>query len=181
GWLGLSLLMLLFLPVYQALLGVSFSHAYYGAIRHAVTVGFISQMIVGMSSLVVPLTPRDATLRPTFVLLNLGCALRVGLQICTDWSHVAFRLIGVSGVLELLALLAWAVVLSKGLLGARGQSTDGTSRPIAVGDIRCPHQPIDSRKRLLSIAPWRPGRPCSSCWPPPRSRPASPSSARCRR
>ena len=60
AWLGLSLLMLLFLPVYQVLSGLPFSHAYYGAIRHAVTVGFVSQMIVGVSTLVVPLTPRTA-------------------------------------------------------------------------------------------------------------------------
>jgi len=136
AWLGLSLLLLLLLPLYQAARGVSFSHAYYGAIRHAVTVGFVSQMIVGMSSLVVPLTPRTASLRPTFVLLNVGCALRVGLQIGTDWSSQAYRLIGLSGVLELIALLAWAIVLWKGLVGARLPDLDPTSRPVAVGGER---------------------------------------------
>ena len=79
---GLSFLMLLLLPAYQARAEPPFSHAYYGAIRHAVTVGFVSQMIVGVSTLVVPLTPRTTTLRPTLVLLNLGCFLRVSLQIC---------------------------------------------------------------------------------------------------
>ena len=83
----------------------------------AVTVGFVSQMIVGVSTLVVPLTPRTATLRPTLVLLNLGCLLRVSLQVASDWTPAAFRVIGVSGVLELLALLLWAAVLWRGLLG----------------------------------------------------------------
>jgi len=117
AWLALSLLMLLFLPAYQAAIGIPFSHAYYGAIRHAVTVGFVSQMIVGVSTLVVPLTPRTATLRPTLVLLNLGCLLRVGLQIASDWTPAAFRVIGASGALELTALLIWAAVLWRGLLG----------------------------------------------------------------
>src|SRR5207247_1325933 len=55
-WLFLSLGMLVLLPVYQfvalplwapesAAAQIGFSHAYYGAIRHAVTVGFISLMI----------------------------------------------------------------------------------------------------------------------------------------
>ena len=117
AWLGISLLMLLFLPAYQAASGLPFSHAYYGAIRHAVTVGFLSQMIVGVSSLVVPLTPRTATLRPTLALLNLGCFLRVTLQISSDWTSGAYRVIGVSGILELTALLLWAAVLWRGLLG----------------------------------------------------------------
>ncbi len=117
AWLGLSLVMLLLLPVYQAVSGLPFSHAYYGAIRHAVTVGFVSQMIVGVSTLVVPVTPRTATLRPVLLLLNTGCFLRVSLQISSDWTPRAFRVIGVSGVLELTALLVWAAVLLPGLLG----------------------------------------------------------------
>ena len=117
GWLGLSLLMLLLLPAYQAVSGLPFSHAYYGAIRHAVTVGFVSQMIVGVSTLVVPLTPRTATLRPILLLLNTGCFLRVSLQISSDWTPHSFRVIGLSGVLELTAFLVWALVLLRGLLG----------------------------------------------------------------
>ena len=33
---------------------IGFSHAYYGAIRHAITVGFVSLMIVGVASKVTP-------------------------------------------------------------------------------------------------------------------------------
>lgn len=116
-WLGISLAMLLLLPVYQAISGLPFSHAYYGAIRHAVTVGFVSQMIVGVSTLVVPLSPRAATLRPTLICINLGCFLRVSLQVSSDWTPHAFHLIGVSGLFELTGLLLWAGVLWRGLLG----------------------------------------------------------------
>jgi hypothetical protein len=122
AWLGVSLVMLLFLPVYRAVSGLPFSHAYYGAIRHAVTVGFVSQMIVGVSTLVVPLTPRTATLWPTRLLLNLGCFLRVSLQISSDWSPRAYHLIGLSGILELTALLLWTGVLWRGLLGREARA-----------------------------------------------------------
>jgi hypothetical protein len=54
GWLGVSLAMLLLLPAYQAAAGLPFSHAYYGATRHAITVGFISLMIMGMAARFVP-------------------------------------------------------------------------------------------------------------------------------
>jgi len=45
-------------------------------------------------------------------------------------------LIGFSGVLELLALLAWAAVLWKGLVGSRIETHDGTPRSVTVGDAR---------------------------------------------
>jgi hypothetical protein len=125
AWLGLSLVMLMLLPAHRAVSGLPFSHAYYGAIRHAVTVGFISQMIVGISSTVVPLVPRRAALRPTFVLLNVGCGLRVGLQVATDWTPHAFRLIGISGVVELVGLSAWAVVLVAQMWQRRRTSATG--------------------------------------------------------
>ena len=37
------------MPLYNRLTGVGFSHAYFGATRHAITVGFISLMIMGMA------------------------------------------------------------------------------------------------------------------------------------
>ena len=54
AWLPVSLAMLLMMPLYNRLVGVGFSHAYFGATRHAITVGFISLMIMGMAAKVVP-------------------------------------------------------------------------------------------------------------------------------
>ncbi|MBV8488501.1 MAG: NnrS family protein, partial [Planctomycetaceae bacterium] len=54
AWLPVSLVMLLLMPVYNRLVGLGFSHAYFGATRHAITVGFISLMIMGMAAKVVP-------------------------------------------------------------------------------------------------------------------------------
>ena len=96
-WLFVSLTMLVLLPAYQygllpwlapetAAAQIGFSHAYYGAIRHAITVGFVSLMIVGMAAKVVPtLGGIDVhalrSLWLPFVLVNLGCALRVTTQL----------------------------------------------------------------------------------------------------
>lgn len=122
AWLFLSFAMLLLLPVYQIVSGIPFSHAYYGAIRHAITVGFISMMIVGMAARFVPmLAGRGADAMPplwsVFVLLNIGCMLRVTLQIGTDWNPEFFRLIGISGALEWTAMAIWSAHLAAIMLG----------------------------------------------------------------
>ncbi len=122
-WLFVSLAMLVLLPAYQygllpwlapesAAAQVGFSHAYYGAIRHAITVGFISLMIVGMAAKVVPtLGGIDVHtlggLWAPFVLINLGCALRVTMQTWTDFNPAAFVIAGASGLLEFTGLAIW--------------------------------------------------------------------------
>jgi len=54
-------------------------------------------------------TPSLPPLRGTFWLLNTGCLLRVVLQSLTDVHPVFFRLVGISGVVELSALTLWSV------------------------------------------------------------------------
>jgi hypothetical protein len=144
AWLLLSLAMLVLLPVYQFVLlprlaaegeavQIGFSHAYYGAIRHAITVGFISLMIMGVAAKVVPtLSGVDVNalsgLWAPFLLVNVGCATRVGFQTLTDSWPGAFPLAGVSGLLEVLGLSLWAIHLGLIMAGrarlrkpARGQ------------------------------------------------------------
>jgi hypothetical protein len=127
GWLLVSLGMVLLLPPYLFLLlpqlapageaaGLHFSHAYYGAIRHAITVGFISLMIVGVAARVVPTlngvdVRRLTRLWGPFVLLNLGCALRVVSQTLTDFTPHAFPVAAVSGLLEVTGLAWWGAHL----------------------------------------------------------------------
>ena len=122
-WLLISLAMLVGLPVYQQVLlpvlapgsqavEIGFSHAYYGAIRHAITVGFVSLMIVGVAAKVVPTlngiaSHRLSPLWAPFVLINLGCALRVAGQTATDVLPAAFPVAGVSGLLEVTGLALW--------------------------------------------------------------------------
>ena len=130
-WLLISLGMLVLLPVWQFFIlphlapgshavEIGFSHAYYGAIRHAITVGFVSLMIMGMSSRFMEWTrraeslPADPLILP-FLLVNSGCCLRVVFQTVTDIDPFAFRIAGVSGLLELAGISLWAVWMLKAM------------------------------------------------------------------
>jgi hypothetical protein len=122
-WFILAIAMLVFTPIYNFAIYMPitgshnpFSHAYFGAYRHALTVGFIMMMIVGVSSKVVPalsgLNVRAArSLWPTFVLLNVGNLTRVVFQIATDFSPSAYRIMGISGFIEVVGLTLWAYEL----------------------------------------------------------------------
>lgn len=131
-WLFLSLGMLVLLPAYQAAVGwlaptssaaqMGFSHAYYGAARHAITVGFVSLMIIGVAAKVVPtLNGVDvralSSLWTPFLLLNAGCLLRVVGQTLTDFSVIAFPIAGISGLLEVTGLAMWGAHLVQIMLG----------------------------------------------------------------
>ncbi len=122
-WLLIALAMLVLLPAYQfALLpglapdseavALGFSHAYHGAIRHAITVGFVSLMIVGVAARMVPTLSGADNRRLTrlwvpFLLLNGGCAMRVVAQTLTDFTPDAFPVAGISGLLEVTGLALW--------------------------------------------------------------------------
>jgi hypothetical protein len=171
-WLGVSLAMQALLPVYQSLVlplfaaggdaaAAGFSHAYYGAVRHAVTVGFVSLMIVGVAAKVVPTLNgidgrRLSGLWGPFVLLNLGCALRVSAQTLTDFTTVAFPVAGVSGLLEVSGLAWWGLHLIAVMRG-RGRTAAGpdeaSSTCLLPGEsIRATHrvgQVLDCYPHLL--------------------------------
>ena len=117
AWLLFSMAMLPFFLVYGVLTHQGFSHAFLGSYRHAYTVGFVSFMILGVASRVVPIlagldSSRISSLWGPFVLLNVGCTGRVVLQILTDFiPRVAFPLVGVTGFIEVAALAWWGVEL----------------------------------------------------------------------
>ncbi|MCA9424751.1 MAG: NnrS family protein [Candidatus Omnitrophica bacterium] len=145
GWLLISLSMLTLLPVYQFFLlpalspgsnsvQIGFSHAFYGAIRHAVTVGFISMMIVGVSAKVVPtlngIDPRSLSgLWAPFFLINVGCALRVSFQTLTDITDTAFPIAGISGIFEVTGLGLWGFHLF-GLMRTRQENSEPSSTQV---------------------------------------------------
>jgi len=127
AWLAISLAMLLLAPAHRLISGLPFSHAYHGAIRHAITVGFISLMIMGMAAKVVPtlngVDPRTLSrLWGPFLLLNTGCFLRVVLQTLSDWTSAVYPLLGVSGTLEVAGLAWWGAELIRLILGGMRQS-----------------------------------------------------------
>jgi hypothetical protein len=126
-WLLISCGMMPFFPVYGILTHQEFAHTYMGSHRHAFTVGFISMMILGVSSRVVPIlagidAKRTNSLWVPFVLFNVGCAGRVLLQVLTDFiPNIAYPMIGFTGFIELFALAWWAIELWRTMnLAAKG-------------------------------------------------------------
>ncbi len=123
-WLAVSMVMLLAAPFYFKLSGQRFSHAWYGAARHAITVGFVSLTIMGVAARIIPtLAGLDANrlgrLAVPFALVNTGCFLRVAGQVATDFNADAFVVAGLSGLLELTGLTLWGLPLAAILLGWR--------------------------------------------------------------
>lgn len=162
AWLAVSMAMLLVSPAYQYAYrhlggprGLPFSHAYPGAIRHAITVGFISMMIMGFAAKVVPtlngVDPRGlSSLRGPFLLVNVGCSLRVGLQTLTDWSAGLYPLLGISGTLEVAGLAWWGLGLV--LIIARGRRGAGApDRPAGPRPDR-----IEAHHRVAEVLDWFP-------------------------
>ena len=111
-------------PAHLAATSRPFSHAYIGAIRHAATVGFISQMIIGVSLRVVSRMKDipDEMVKPLwwpFWLLNLGNAARVGFEIATDYAPGAFFPMGFTGFVELVGLILWGAYMAQMMLRRR--------------------------------------------------------------
>jgi hypothetical protein len=155
AWLAVSLAMLLLTPAYHGLVGVPFSHAYFGATRHAITVGFVSLMIMGMAARVVPtlcgVDPHSlSSLLGPFLLVNLGCLLRVTTQIATDWTDRAYAPIGISGTLEVAGLAWWGFGLVR--LIRRAERVPDT-RPRTCGPTPAR---IEAGHRVADVLEWFP-------------------------
>jgi len=137
-WLIIACGMMPFFPLYGVLTHQVFAHTYMGSHRHAFTVGFISMMILGVSSRVVPiLAGIDAkqmnSLWAPFLLFNVGCAGRVVLQILTDFApNVAYPLVGFTGFIELSALLWWGIELWRTMNVARTNRTNMLRAPFPL-------------------------------------------------
>lgn len=165
AWLAVSIAMLLLLPVYQYASGIPFSHAYYGAIRHAITVGFISLMIMGFAAKVVPtLNGIDARqlsgLWGPFLLVNVGCFLRVSTQTLTDWHPAFFAIIGLSGTLEVAGLAWWGAGLVAIMLRGKRESAEmlrGGRESAQPVQIRLPRPArVEPQHRVADVLDWFP-------------------------
>lgn len=124
AWLLIAGALLLVEPLHLKIIGAPFSHAFTGAVRHAVTVGFISQMILGFGAHIVArmndLDERKLTpLWSAFILLNVGNATRVALEIATDFTPRAFAPMGITGFIELVGLGIWATHVARPMLARR--------------------------------------------------------------
>ncbi len=139
-WLVFAMAMLPFLILYGVLMHQGFSHTFMGSHRHAYTVGFISMMIMGVASRVVPIlagvdSEHVSRLWGPFILLNVGCSGRVLLQVLTDFiPATAFPLVGLTGFIEVIALGWWGVELWRTMNLAHTHSSKllGASLPVAA-------------------------------------------------
>ena len=143
-WFIAATVMLVFTPVYNFAIYMPltgsrspFSHAFFGAYRHALTVGFIMMMIVGVSSKVVPTLSgvdvrRARSLWPTFLLLNLGNLTRVSFQIATDFSPAAYHVMGISGFIEVLGLALWGYELVANIREGKKLEKQGWPKTLGV-------------------------------------------------
>jgi hypothetical protein len=137
-WLVFAMAMLPFLILYGVLMHQGFSHTFMGSHRHAYTVGFISMMIMGVASRVVPIlagvdSERVSRLWGPFILLNVGCSGRVLLQVLTDFiPAMAFPLVGLTGFIEVIVLTWWGVELWHTMNFARTRRSKllGASLPV---------------------------------------------------
>lgn len=108
-WLLAGMLMLLGAELFWSVRDLAPPHAYLGAVRHALTVGFMATLILGVGQRLLPilghtLLPWPRLVLPTLLLIGIGNLLRVLSELATMWSANAFPLMPFSAVLELSAL-----------------------------------------------------------------------------
>ncbi|MBU6390946.1 MAG: DUF1858 domain-containing protein [Planctomycetota bacterium] len=109
-WLIVSVIILLAMPFLGH--GTEVQKRFHGSLNHALTVGFITMMIIGYASKMIP-TFKGINMHSiklsniTFILLNMGCFLRVFSQILvgtSGWKPLFYATLGTSGWFELAAL-----------------------------------------------------------------------------
>ena len=132
-WLLISGALMILEPLHLRQTSLPFSHAYIGGIRHALTVGFISQMIIGIGSHVVAKMNDipdylQKSFFTTFWLLNIGNAGRVLLEIATDYTPRAFAPMGFTGFIELTGLVIWGTVMIRTMLIGRAATLEQRHR-----------------------------------------------------
>ncbi len=126
----------------SALMGADIPHAFVASYHHALTVGFISMMILGMSMRLVPVFvgtmnrhPRLAGL--VFLLMNLGSLMRVVSQsMAFVHGGVFYTIMGLSGLIEVCGLALYGAVLWWALSQpSYGQGDIGTRRTYRAGFV----------------------------------------------
>lgn len=120
-WLFVSESAFLTFTLYETFAGEKVSHALFGAYRHAIFVGFISMMIIGCASKMIPLSKGVKLYSPkllnvTFFLIILGCVFRVVTQPVSFHLNPQFYfLLGPSGFIEYAAIFLFSINIWKTL------------------------------------------------------------------
>ena len=113
-WLILSMLLLVAGHCYELVSQVTPPHAFTGAVRHALTVGFMTTLILGVGQRFLPVLEhtilrRQGFVAPILILIAAGNLLRVTFELATMWVAGAYFWMPISAVLEWTALLLFAI------------------------------------------------------------------------
>jgi hypothetical protein len=116
-WLLSALVLMTGGVLYEASTSSLLPHAYMGAVRHALTVGFMTTLILGVGQRMLPVLDRTVLAIPKLtvpilVLIGIGNFLRVGSELATLLAPAAFHVMPISAVLEWLALLLFSVSIT---------------------------------------------------------------------
>jgi hypothetical protein len=113
-WLVTSLMLMTSGFLYETVVIQPLPHAYMGAVRHALTVGFMTTLILGVGQRLLPVLdhtvlalPRLAI--PILALIGAGNLLRVGSELAIVVSPAAFLVMPFSALLEWFALVLFAI------------------------------------------------------------------------
>jgi uncharacterized protein involved in response to NO len=123
----------------SALAGRPAPHAFVASYHHALTVGFISMMILGMSMRLVPafigtMNRQTGLAAALFVLINLGNTMRVVSEAMAHrYGGGFFAAMGLSGFIEVVGLSLYAIALWKAL----GQPSYG-QKPVRRREAAAP-------------------------------------------
>jgi hypothetical protein len=143
-WLLAALALMTGGVLYEAVAHTPLPHAYMGAVRHALTVGFMTTLILGVGQRIVPVLDRTVLAMPKLtvpilVLIGAGNLLRVGTELATNVSPAAYVVMPYSALLEWLAMLLFAISITATMfhmdpLRTRGRVTKRSSLAFLVGE-----------------------------------------------
>jgi uncharacterized protein involved in response to NO len=117
AWLVFAAGLLVFITIFEGATGLALPKELTGSYRHAITVGFVTAMIMGVASRIVPVfrgVPLQGVglLDAAFWMLNAGCAVRVLFQGIAGFAGAPFTLVSsISAYLEIPAIALFSFVL----------------------------------------------------------------------
>jgi hypothetical protein len=141
-WLVTALVLMTGGVMFEAAEHKPLPHAYMGSVRHALTVGFMTTLILGVGQRIVPVLDRTVLAMPRLtlpilVLIGFGNLLRVGTELATIVTPAAYVIMPLSAVMEWSALMLFALnitatVFHKDPLLKQGRVTNRSSLAVLV-------------------------------------------------
>jgi hypothetical protein len=154
-WLLAALVLMTAGVVYEAVQQTTLPHAYMGAVRHALTVGFMTTLILGVGQRMLPVLDRTVLAYPRLtvpilVLIGFGNLFRVVTEFATLKVPGAYAVMPFSAIFEWTALLLFAINLTATMyrrdpLITRGRVTRRSSLATLVAE----HPWIEDRLRPI--------------------------------